>query len=48
MSEELYKAKKGIKEIYIAPHGDHCKSLRMNREEYTNRLYGFVDRVMTK
>lgn len=46
MSEELYKAKNGQKEIYVSLNTGHASSLQYNREEYKQKLYKFLDSVM--
>lgn len=48
MSENLYKAKDGKKEIYLSLNTGHAASLQYNKNEYKQKLYEFVDSVMSK
>ncbi|MBV1818159.1 alpha/beta hydrolase [Anaerosalibacter bizertensis] len=49
MCKELFDSKnKGLKEIYIAENAGHGESFKNNREEYKERVYEFVDAVLSK
>lgn len=47
MSEELYKAKPGTKQIYIAPDSGHGEAYLNNQDEYIDRVYNFIDSVIS-
>ncbi|MBC2582033.1 alpha/beta hydrolase [Clostridium sp. DJ247] len=42
MSKEMYKAKKGFKDIYIAPNATHVETYWKNMQEYENRVDRFL------
>lgn len=46
MAQELYDAKKGTKELWIAPNSDHATAYKNNREEYTRRVKLFVSQFL--
>lgn len=48
MSEDMYKIKEGIKKIYIAPNSGHCEAFLNNPDEYTDKVYEFIDSSMKK
>lgn len=45
MSEEMYKAKSGIKKLYIAPNSNHGEAYYNNEDEYRENVYSFIDSV---
>ncbi|MCM8711839.1 alpha/beta hydrolase [Clostridium sp. SYSU_GA19001] len=47
MSEDLYKAKSGTKQIYIAPASDNNEAYLNNQDEYRDRVYTFIDSVIS-
>jgi uncharacterized protein len=45
MSEEMYKAKKGYKDLYIAPNAAHVEAYWSNIEEYEGRVEHFLKEI---
>jgi fermentation-respiration switch protein FrsA (DUF1100 family) len=50
MSEEMHKAKKGCKDIYIAPNAAHIETYWKDAQEYEKRVDHFLEEngIMTK
>ena len=48
MTIQLYEKKVGDKELYIAPHGKHAQSYPDNREEYIEKIKGFLNKYVNK
>lgn len=48
MSIDMYRLKKGKKNIYIAPSAGHSQSYLFNKEEYTSKVKTFIDGVLEK
>jgi fermentation-respiration switch protein FrsA (DUF1100 family) len=48
MSENLYKAKTEKKELYLSLNTGHASSLQYNKNEYKQKLYEFIDSIMSK
>ena len=42
----LYKAKSGIKELWVAPGSKHARSQSDHPEEYARKVEGFVSRFV--
>jgi fermentation-respiration switch protein FrsA (DUF1100 family) len=42
----LYKAKSGIKELWVAPGSKHARSQADHPEEYARKVEGFVSRFV--
>lgn len=42
MSQKMYEAKKGFKDIYIAPNANHVETYLKNVKEYENRIDRFL------
>lgn len=45
MSEEMYKVKKGIKKIYIAEGAVHACSIEIDREQYEENVWEFIEEI---
>lgn len=45
MSKEMYKAKKGFKDIYIAPNAAHVETYSNNMQEYEKHLDYFLKEI---
>ncbi len=49
MCKELFNSKsKGLKDMYMPENAGHGESFKNNREEYTDRLYKFIDTALEK
>jgi uncharacterized protein len=46
MTEKLFMRKKGPKQLYLAEHGVHARSLTENREEYAQVLDDFLQNLV--
>jgi uncharacterized protein len=45
MSEEMHRAKKGTKDIYIAANAAHVETYNKNMQEYENRISKFLTEI---
>lgn len=45
MSMDMYKVKKGVKELYIAEGARHAQSLTVNSREYDNKVGEFINLI---
>lgn len=48
MSEKMYEAKKGFKQIYTVEGARHAESIGVNRKKYEKVVFEFVDSVLKK
>jgi uncharacterized protein len=48
MTEEIYEQKQASKELYIAPDSQHVQAVLKNRDEYKEKVYGFLDKYLPK
>lgn len=46
MVQRLYDAKKGEKQLWIAPAAEHAASYRLHPEEYTRRVHAFLQQYI--
>lgn len=45
MSVQMYEAKKGLKDIYIAKDAKHAQSYSINPKKYEEVVFGFIDKI---
>lgn len=48
MLRPLYEAKKGSKEIWVAPDSEHARAFHDHPDEYTNVVRGFLEKYCTE
>lgn len=48
MSEDMYNAKAGSKEIYIVSNSEHGETFLTNPDEYTEKVNNFIDAALSK